>query len=284
LIYGVAFSSIAVWLINQLATVSDQLSLRINSLAGHSWIFDNLVALGQENDLVKAAVIGCCFCAAWYAGTSPTEMRASRKILITTVIASVFVLGTTKTLSHIIFLPRPAIQSQKIYRLEGDQLVLMKQVQVHVPSDESSRKDHEDLVSGNVQTNDLGSFPSDHAGFFIVISLGIWLASRRIGWIALGWTVFVILAGKVIQGEHTLLDVAAGALVAIAGLALFRRVLAGRLGQLLDRVTLWTVQHNAVSSALLFACAFEVSSTLTHVRGLAALALAFRRHIMFGIN
>src|SRR5437016_7327430 len=44
------------------------------------------------------------------------------------------------------------------------------------------------LVNGDVETNDLGSFPSDHAGFFIAISLGIWLASRRLGLIALGWT------------------------------------------------------------------------------------------------
>src|SRR5437016_13857490 len=78
------------------------------------------------------------------------------------------------------------------------------------------------LLSGDVQTNDLGSFPSDHAGFFIAISLGIWLASRRLGWIALGWTVSVILMGKMISGQHTPLDIAAGAAVAVAEVSIIQ--------------------------------------------------------------
>src|SRR5206468_234076 len=141
---------------------------------------------------------------------------------------------TTKVLSHTIFLPRPAVESRKIYHLEGDQLVLMKRVPVRIPLDESSQKDHRDLLSGDVQTNDLGSFPSDHAGFFIAISLGIWLASRRLGWIALGWTVSVILAGKMIGAHHTPLDIAAGAAVAIGELALIQYALRKRFSGLLD--------------------------------------------------
>lgn len=43
-----------------------------------------------------------------------------------TLVAAVCVIITTKTLSHTIFLPRPAIESRKIYQLQGDQLVLMK--------------------------------------------------------------------------------------------------------------------------------------------------------------
>ena len=101
---------------------------------------------------------------------------------------------TTKVLSKTIFLPRPEIQSQKIYRLEGDQLVEMKRMPVRIMLDETSQKDYRALLSGEIETNDLGSFPSDHAGFFIAISLGIWLASRRLGLLALGWSVFVILA------------------------------------------------------------------------------------------
>src|SRR5712691_2325061 len=181
----------------------------MNGMAGRSWFFDSIVGLTQGNDLIKAGLIGCCFFAAWYSGKTLEDTRARRKILLTTLIAAVCVLATTKALSHTIFLPRPAIESQKIYHLSGDNLVELKRSAVRVPLDEASQKDHRDLLNGDVQTNDLGSFPSDHASFFLAISLGIFLVSRRIGLIALGWTVFVILTGKMIMGAHAPVDIAA---------------------------------------------------------------------------
>jgi membrane-associated phospholipid phosphatase len=199
-----------------------------------------------------------------------------------TLVAAVCVLATTKVLSHTIFLPRPAIESQKIYHLSGDSLVAMKRTNVRVPLDEESQKDHRDLLNGDVKTNDLGSFPSDHAGFFLAISLGIFLASRRIGVVAVGWTVFVILAGKMIQAEHAPVDIAAGAAVAITELSLLRMAARTRLGSILDKISLWTFKYSALSSALLFAIVFEISSTLFHIRALLALVVAARIHLMAG--
>ena len=251
-------------------------------MAGRSWLFDSLVSLTQENDLVKAGIIGCCFFAAWYSGKTTDETRARRKILLTTLIAAVCVLATTKAISHTIFLPRPAIESQKIYHLSGDALVELKRSAVRVPLDEPSQKDHRDLLNGDVQTNDLGSFPSDHAGFFLAISLGIFLVSRRIGLLALGWTIFVILAGKMIMGAHAPIDIAAGGVVAIAELSAVRFAAQSRLGRILDHVTSWTIKYSALSSAILFAVVFEISSTLFHVRQFLALLAAARRHLILG--
>ncbi|HVS83328.1 MAG TPA: phosphatase PAP2 family protein, partial [Pyrinomonadaceae bacterium] len=230
MIHAIVFSSLLMSFASRLTDLNTQLSLLINNLAVRSWLFDNVVAFFQGNDLAKAGVIGCCFLAAWYGGKTTSGTNARRKILITTLIASVCVIATTKVLSHTIFLPRPEIQSQKIFRLEGDQLVEMKRMPVRIPLDEASQKDYRALLSGDVQTNDLGSFPSDHAGFFIAISLGIWLASRRLGLVALGWTVFVILAGKMIGGQHTPVDIAAGGAVAIVELSIFQYAAQQRLG------------------------------------------------------
>lgn len=282
MIDSIALSALLAELTGQLTNLNDQILLRMNGMAGRSWFFDSLVGLSQDNDLVKAGIIGCCFFAAWYGGKTTVETRARRKILLTTLIAAVCVLGTTKALSHTIFLPRPAIESQKIYHLSGDSLVEMKRSNVRVPLDEASQKDHRELLNGDVQTNDLGSFPSDHAGFFLAISLGIWLVSRRIGVIAIGWTILVILAGKMIQGAHAPIDIVAGGAVAITELSLLRLAAKSRLGQVLDRVTLWSLKYGALSSALLFAVVFEISSTLTHVRQFLGLLAAVRRHIMTG--
>ena len=280
----ILFSLVAASLASWLSQLNDQLLLLINSVAGRSWLFDSIVAFFLDNDLAKAGVIGGCFLAAWYGGKSVDSTNARRKILITTLIAAVFVITTTKVLSKTIFLPRPEIQSQKIYRLEGDQLVEMKRMPVRVMLDENSQKDYRALLSGEVETNDLGSFPSDHAGFFIAISLGIWLASRRLGLLALGWSIFVILAGKMISGQHTPLDVAAGATVAIAELAVVQYVVRKRLDGWLDKLSGLTLRYSALSSAIVFLIAFEVSSTMIHIRAFLGLLAAMRRHVLLGMG
>ena len=267
----------------RLTDLNNQLLLAINSVAGRSWLFDSTVAFFLDNDLAKAGVIGCCFLAAWYGGKS-TDTNTRRKILITTLIAALFVITTTKILSKTIFLPRPEIQTQKIYRPEGDQLVEMKRMPVRIMLDETSQKDHRALLNGEIETNDLGSFPRDHAGFFIAISLGIWLASRRLGLLALGWTLFVILAGKMISAQHTPLDVAAGAAVAIGELAIIQYVLRKRFSGWLDKLSGLTLRYSALSSAVIFLVAFEVSSTMIHIRGFLGLLAAMRRHMLLGIG
>lgn len=264
--------------------LNDQILLGINSIAGRSWLFDSIVAFFIDNDLAKAGVIGGCFLAAWYGGKTIESTNARRKILITTLVAAVFVITTTKVLSKTIFLPRPEIQTQKIYRLEGDELVEMKRMPVRTMLDEESQKDHRALLSGDIDSNDLGSFPSDHAGFFIAISLGILLASRRIGLLALGWSIFVILGGKLISGQHTPLDIAAGATVAIAELALIQYVVRRSFRGWLDKLTGLTLRYSALSSAIIFLVAFEVSSTMIHIRAFLGFLAVMRRHVLLGMG
>ena len=140
------------------------------------------------------------------------------------------------------------------------------------------------MVNGDVESNDLGSFPSDHAGFFIAISLGIWLASRRLGWLALGWTAIVILGGKMISAQHTPLDIAAGAAVAITELSVIQFLVRNRFKGLLEKVTGLTLRYSALSSAVIFLVAFEVSSTMIHIRAFLGLLAAMRRHVLLGMG
>ncbi len=284
MIAGIFLFSILTSFAGRLTDLNERLLLLVNSVAGHSWLFDNVSAFFRDNDLAKAGIIGCCFLAAWYGGKSSDGTNARRRILITTLIAAVFVITTTKVLSHTIFLPRPEIQSQKIYRLEGDQLVEMKRIPVRIPLDETSQKEYRALQSGDLDTSDLGSFPSDHAGFFIATSLGIWLASRRLGWLALGWTFFVILVGKMIGAQHTPLDIAAGAAVAVGELAVIQYVVRKRFSGWLDKLSGLTLRYGALSSALIFLVAFEVSSTMIHIRAFLGLLAAMRKHVLLGMG
>jgi membrane-associated phospholipid phosphatase len=280
----ILFLSSLLTITSRLSELNDRLLLWINGLAGRSWLFDSVVAFFQDNDLAKAGLIGCCFLAAWYGGKSSDSTNTRRRILIASLIAAVCVITTTKILSHTIFLPRPEIQSQKIYRLEGDQLVEMKRMPVRIPLDDTSQKDYRALLSGDIETSDLGSFPSDHAGFFVVISLGIWLASKRLGWLALAWTFLVVLGGKMIGGQHTPLDIAAGAAVAVVELALVQYATRRYFSRWLDKLAALTLRYSALSSALIFVVAFEVSSTMIHIRAFISLVAAMRRHVLLGMS
>ncbi len=212
---AIILSSMLASLVTTLTNLNDRLLLGINGLAGRSWLFDSTVAFFRDNDLAKAGVIGCCFLAAWYGGKTTSGTTTRRKFLIVGLIAAVCVIATTKVLSHTIFLPRPEIQSRKIYRLEGDQLVEMKRMPVRVPLDETSQKDYRALVNGDVETNDA--------------------LRKRFG----GW---------------------------------------------LDKLAGLTLSYSALSSAFVFAVAFEVSSTMVHVRAFLGLLAAMRRHVLLGMS
>lgn len=252
-----------------------------NGLAERSWLFDNLVSLVIYNDLVKAALIGACFFAVWYRRGTPEEVQKARKILLIALIASVFALATTKTLSHKIFLPRPYLLSQKLYHLKGETLVEYQRIPIRVPLDEQMRQKYHQFLEGNIDSSDLGTLPSDHAGFFITLALGIWLASRRIGWLALAWTTFVILPSKMIVGQHTPLDIIAAGVVAVAWLALFLYLARwGLPGRLMDKASLLTLRYSALASAFLFIVVFEFSSTLNHVEPILSILSAVGKHLL----
>ncbi len=267
---------------NRLTIVNDSLYEMINNLAGKSWIFDNLTELPLESNLVKAAIIGACFMFAWLAKADDAEVARRRKILLITLIASVFVIATTKSLSKTIFLPRPFIQSQKTFHLEGERLVESRRLDYCVPLDDENQKNFKALQNGEIIQNDLGSFPSDHAGFYMTLAIGILLACRSAGMIALLWTVFVTLGSRVITGQHSPLDIIVGSGIGV-GILLVLQVIIGNLGKrAIDPVVNWTLKNSAVSSAVIFVFLFEAGNTLKDVSQIAKVAADIAKHLIRG--
>ncbi len=269
-------------LLTTLTSASDYLYELLNSVVGHSWVLDTVLTLPLENQLVKASIIGGCFVAVWFGRGEEVEIVRQRKILLLTLLAAVFVIATTKTISKTVFLPRPFIQSQKAFHLEGDQLVESQKLPFRVPLDDESQKGFQALQKGEVIQNDLGSFPSDHAGFYLTLAVGIWLASRRIGSIAIAWTVFVIMGSRVITGQHSPLDVVVGGGIGIVILLLVQLIVGKGFRKLLDPITRWTLQHQALSSALIFITIFEAANTLQNLRPLLKAGMAIGKHLIKG--
>lgn len=267
---------------DRITNINDYLYEMINGLAGRSWFFDNLVVLPVENNLVKAAVIGACFLMVWVGGKDNIQTARRRKILLITLLASIFVIATTKTLSKTVFLPRPFVQSQKTFHLEGDQLVESPRLEWHVPLDKESQKNFKSLENGEIIQNDLGTFPSDHSGFYMVLAVGILLACRSVGLIALGWTIFITLGSRIITGQHTPLDIAVGSGIGI-GILLTLQFVIGKWGKrLIDPVVNWTLMHSALSSAIVFIVIFEATNTFENIRPLLKLGAEIVKHLIRG--
>jgi membrane-associated phospholipid phosphatase len=196
---------------DSIVRLSDWLYLLLNGLAGRSWLLDTIVALPLDNALVKAGPIGACFVYAWWSGGDEADSRRRRSTLLVTIASLLFVMAATKTIADGIFLPRPFVHAQQAWHLEEGKLVETPRLAYREPLNGGASNRYRALARGEIEQNDLYSFPSDHAGFFVALALGIFLASRRAGALALGWTLAAILLPRIVTGMHSPLDIAVGA-------------------------------------------------------------------------
>lgn len=264
------------------ASLSDYLYQILNGIVGHSWLLDNLISLPLENNLVKAGLVGACFIYVWLGGKDEAETFQRRKILLITLIAMICTIGATKTLSKTIFLPRPFIQSQKAFHLEGDKLVESTRLNYRVPLDEENQKSYKALERGEIFQNDLGSFPSDHAGFYIVFAFGILLACRRVGLFAVAWTLLVALGSRVITGLHSPLDIAVGSGIGL-GILLALQFFIGNIGKkVFDPLVNWTLKNSPLATAIVFVFVFEAVNTLKNIRPILKLGKETAKHLIGG--
>jgi undecaprenyl-diphosphatase len=252
--------------------VSDSLYLLINGLAGRSWLFDSLVTLAIDNNLVKAAPICAAFLLVWYQSGAEAAVRRRRGVLMVTLASLFVVLAVSKTTGDHIFLPRPFIQSERVYHVEDGKLVQTPPLAYRTPLAGSPQGRFDRLEAGEIEKNDLASFPSDHAAFFFALALGLFLASRAAGIFAIAWTLVVIAGSRIFTGTHTPLDIAGGIVIGGAILLAAQYVAARAVPRLLDRISGWTLRYPAVSAALIFLMMYEVGNSLDNLRDLARTA------------
>jgi membrane-associated phospholipid phosphatase len=259
--------------------LSDWLYLLLNGLAGRSWLVDTFISLPLDNNLVKAGPIGACFVYAWWSGGDEDDTRRRRATLLVTIASLLFVMASTKTIADGVFQPRPFVHAQQAWHLEEGKLVATPRLAYREPLNGGVSNRYRALKRGEIEQNDLGSFPSDRAGFFFALSLGIFLASRRAGAVALAWTGAAILLPRIVTGMHSPLDIAVGAGIG-AGVLLAIQFVARRTRRwALEPLAGWTLRHEALAAALLFFVAFESTNVLTNVRDLAGTGEAIVEHV-----
>ena len=234
----------------------------LNALVGRSFTVDSLVALSLDNVLVKAGPIGACFFYAWYrqGGARPDQIR--RRILLVTLLSLFLIAPLSKTLSEGRLTPRPFLLAQSSYVLNEGALAEAPQARFRTLQTGEMPARVEALRQGRLDANDLATFPSDHAAFFLALSLGILLACRRAGAVALAWTLIVTLAGRVAAGMHWPSDIAAGMALGAAVLIALQLAFAGRAARLWQPVLGWAERRPGLSAALLFLLLVEAANTM----------------------
>jgi undecaprenyl-diphosphatase len=112
--------------------------------------------------------------------------------------------------------------------------------------------------------NAWNSFPSDHAVFFFALCVPIWARSRRLGALALLWTLLVVCLPRIYLGYHYPSDVLAGAVVGVIAMLATQQVVA-RTG-LRERIVRWEELHSARFYAVAFVLSFELALLFSDLR------------------
>lgn len=239
----------------------------LNGLVGRSWTLDYLLALAIDSPVVKAAPIGACFFYAWFSRSDDGERGRRRQRILLVTLLSLFLVGPiNRAFAEANIAPRPFLYAEQSWVLRDGELVEARRVPVRVMKAGGMRDRAAGVAEGTLEGNDLVGFPSDHAAFFGALALGIFLASRAAGLVALAWTVLVVLGVRVAAGLHWPIDIFAGALIGAAVL-LALQFLAARFGQgLIAPIRAWADRNPGPVSALLFIILAEASVTMGTLR------------------
>ena len=111
---------------------------------------------------------------------------------------------------------------------------------------------------------DWSSFPSDHGALFIALSVCFWRINRRIGLLAVLFTIVVVLLPRIYVGHHFPGDILVGSLVGLL-IALLLMPLLERSKALQSAVTRGEA-HPAVLYPLLFMVMFQVAALFEPAR------------------
>lgn len=221
----------------------------LNAFAGRSPAFDSLLEFMSRNVLLEGGVIVVLF---WWAWAEADEKQSKdREFLLFGLFATAFAVLVARTLALVFpFRVRPLQNPLLGFNPPGS-------------------------IDRNIFMG-WSSFPSDHAIVFFCLATGLWLVSRRLGAVALGYALLGSSFPRVYLGIHYPTDVLAGAALGI-GIAYLAKVNWLREG-LLHPFLYWQDHHPGSFSAFLFLFSFEVAEEFNTLRTVGQLGYHAVQH------
>ncbi|CAH2921364.1 MAG: putative membrane-associated phospholipid phosphatase, PAP2 superfamily [uncultured Paraburkholderia sp.] len=181
----------------------------------------------------------------WFQSGEQSKWR--REMVIATLLSGLVALFVGRALTH--WLP---FRVRPVYSPE---------LHLHFPTS----------VSKDVLLTSWSSFPSDHAMLWMAIATGIFLVWRRIGLLALAYTVLFICLPRAYLGFHYPTDLLVGAAIGIAiAYVMTREAIRARSAEPLLR---WIERYPGPSAMLAFVLCLELVTQFDELRKLASSVL-----------
>jgi membrane-associated phospholipid phosphatase len=225
-------------------TFDREILLYISKFDFRSRRFDYVVNVISDLNLIHLVLVAMLWWI-WFRNRSST--RRDREIVVSTILASFVALCAGRLLAHWLpFRVRPFVNPE---------------LGITFPLD-------------SPETHALrmwSAFPSDHAMMWCALAAGVFLVSKRLGVIALLYTIVLICLPRIYLGLHHPTDILAGAALGISiclvlCYAPIRRRIAAPI---LD----WSASHEAAFHVAIFLLSFEITSQFEEIRTLSASVL-----------
>jgi len=173
---------------NAVTRLDDVVLLQLNQAMGERPAWDHLMERLLDFDQLKFGLPVYGMVALWFAASPAQAQR--RRVLANTLCAAFLGLVLARVLALLLpFRDRPFARPELGWSLP--------------PGFEP-------------QMRTWSAFPSDHAVLAFALVTGIWLVSRRWGWVALAHALIVICLPRVYIGLHHPSDMLVGALIGVA--------------------------------------------------------------------
>ncbi len=244
----------------------------LNGASGRSFTIDALFALAMDSPVIKGGPIAACFLFAWWQGVKGTERDRRRSILLLTLVTLFVLAPVMKAVSSgMPASPRPIVQAEQVYLLSHGELAASPRIEYTPPATGLAAQIAVDARSGTVAANDLASFPSDHAALFAAFALGVFLAHRGAGLLALGWFALGVSLPRVASGLHWPSDMIVGALAGAGVLALVLKAARPLRPAIEQRLLPLAESHPGWMQAILFLLLIEAASAMATLQRLVEL-------------
>ena len=220
----------------------------LNRFARRSWFFDQVIGSIAGNNLFKGGLLIAILWGLWFTRSDRGQEQIRKSILV--IFVGTFVgLFITRVLVDILpFRPRPIHNAA---------------LPIVLPCG----------ISKEMLKDYAMSFPSDHATLFFGLATGIFLISRRMGFLVVAYVFLNMFLLRVYLGAHYPTDIIVGGLIGAVSVMLANTPFVKR--HIVDKIFDVSLKYPRIFYGIFFLVSYQTATLFDDSRKLASGALKF---------